>query len=118
MELRLLTMEADRRIFAHRMEDARASRGVAHFRETRKSNMGKVHLDYGQLYALFENDNQPAEAMMSGFIMHDTASFPQSYPKPDLTHYFRARCSNAANCGRTRRAPASSPAAVRLFSRA
>jgi hypothetical protein len=86
MELRLLTTEADRRIFAHRMEDARARRGVAHFRETRKSNMGKVHLDYGQLYALFENNNEPAEAMMSGFIMHDIASFPQSYPKPDLTH--------------------------------
>lgn len=86
MELRLLTTEADRRIFAHRMEDARARRGVAHFRETRKSSIGKVHLDYGQLYALFENDGDPAEAMMSGFIVHDIGSFPQSYPKPDLTH--------------------------------
>jgi hypothetical protein len=86
MELRLLTTEAERRIFANRMDDARAKRGVAHFRETRRSNIGKVHLDYGQLYALFEHDNDPAENMMSGFIMHDIGTFPQSYPKPDLTH--------------------------------
>ncbi len=85
MELRLLTTEAERRTFARRMEEARAKRG-AQYRETRRSNIGKAHLEFGMLYALFEHDGEPAERMMSGFIMHDLATFPQSYPKPDLSH--------------------------------
>ena len=85
MELRQLTSERERQIFSERMEEARAKRG-ARYRETRRSNVGKIHLEYGLLYGLFEHKEDPAEQMMSGFVMHDLASFPQSYPKPDLSH--------------------------------
>lgn len=85
MELRQLTTEGERRIFRERMEEARAKRG-ARYRETRRSNLGKIHLEYGLLYGLFEHEDDPPEQIMSGFEMHDLASFPQSYPRPDLSH--------------------------------
>jgi len=46
-----------------------------------------VHMAFGELYALFEKEGEPIERAMSGFAMHDLETFPQSYPKPDLTHY-------------------------------
>lgn len=58
MELRQLTTESERRIFGQRMEEARAKRGVG-FRETRRSNVGRIHLEYGLLYGLFEHDEDP-----------------------------------------------------------
>ncbi len=85
MELRQLTTESERRIFCERMVEARAKRGAG-FRETRRSKLGRIHLEYGLLYGLFEHDDDLPEQMMSGFAMHDLASFPQSYPRPDLTH--------------------------------
>jgi len=85
MELRQLTTERERRIFAERMEAARAEQG-AHFRETGRSKVGKIHLEYGLPYGLFEHDDDLPEQMMSGLVMHDLASFPQTYPPPDLTH--------------------------------
>jgi len=85
MELRQLTTERERRIFGERMVEARAKRGAG-FRETRRSKLGKIHLEYGMLCGLFEHDDDLPEQMMSGFAMHDLASFPQSYPRPDLSH--------------------------------
>jgi hypothetical protein len=85
MELRQLTSEGERRIFHERMEEARAKRG-ARFRETQRSKLGKIHLEYGLLYGLFEYDDDPPEQMMSGFLFHDLASFPQSCPRPDMSH--------------------------------
>ena len=66
MELRQLTTESERRIFGERMEEARAKRGAG-FRETRRSSLGKIHLEYGLLYGLFEHDDDLPEEMMSGF---------------------------------------------------
>jgi hypothetical protein len=85
MELRQLTSESERRIFGERMEEARAKLG-ARYRETRRSKVGKIHLEYGLLYGLFEHDDGLPEEMMSGLVMHDLASFPQSFPRPDLSH--------------------------------
>ena len=85
MELRLLNTEAERRVFAERIEQARVQRG-SHFREKRSSVVGRVHLTYGCLYGLFENTGDEADRMISGFIMHDLGMFPQSYPRPDMTH--------------------------------
>lgn len=84
MELRQLTTERERRIFSERMEEARAKRG-ARYRETQRSKIGRIHLEYGLLYGLFEHDDDLPEQMMSGSVMHDLASFPQSYPQPDLS---------------------------------
>lgn len=85
MELRLLTIETERRIFAERMEAARAKRGVG-FCENPHSLLAKIHLTFGRLYGLFECPNEPAERMISGFRMHDLAAIPQSFPRPDMTH--------------------------------
>jgi hypothetical protein len=85
MELRQLTSERERRIFGERMEEARAKKG-ARYRETGRSKVGRIHLEYGLLYGLFEHDDGLPEEMMSGLLMHDLASFPQSFPQPDLSH--------------------------------
>ena len=41
---------------------------------------------FSGLYALFEEENGPAERMIAGFRMHDLATLPQSYPQPDRSH--------------------------------
>jgi hypothetical protein len=85
MELRLLVEDDQRRVFARRMIEARAKRGIG-FSETKRSLLGKVHLAFAQLYGLFEHDGDPADRMISGFSQHDLGSFPQTYPKPDVSH--------------------------------
>ena len=86
MELRRIKTEAERRIFAERMNEARVRHGVG-FTERPRSVLAKVHLQFAELYALYEREGEQTERMMSGFAMHDLETFPQSYPKPDLTHY-------------------------------
>ncbi len=85
MELRLLTNENDRRIFAARTEQIRAKHGLG-FKERSRSHLGRIHLTFGNLYALFENDGDPAEKMIAGLVMHDLEMFPQTCPRPDLSH--------------------------------
>jgi hypothetical protein len=86
MELRQLTSEDDRRVFAKCLAEARATRGLG-FKETVRSQLGSAHLAFGNLYALYEHEGDPAERMSAGFILHDLASFPQSYPKPDVSRF-------------------------------
>ena len=83
MELRQLTTERERRIFAERMEAARAEQG-AHFRETGRCRVGKIHLEYGLPYGLFEHDDDLPEQMMSGLVMHDLAELPAQLPAARL----------------------------------
>ena len=85
MELRLLSNENDRRIFAARTEQIRAKHGVG-FKERSRSRLARIHLTFGNLYALFENDGDPAEKMIAGLVMHDLEMFPQTCPRPDLSH--------------------------------
>lgn len=85
MELRLLTTEQERRIFTVRTEQVRAQNGVA-FREHPRSRWAQIHMTYGNLYGLFENDGEPAEKMIAGLAMHDLEMFPQACPRPDLSH--------------------------------
>jgi hypothetical protein len=85
MELRLLTDENERKIFAARTEQIRAKHGVG-FKERPRSRLARIHLTYGNLYALFENDGEPAEKMIAGLVMHDLEMFPQTCPRPDLSH--------------------------------
>ena len=85
MELRLLTTESERKIFAARTEQIRAKNGGG-FRERRRSRWAQIHLIYGNLYGLFENDGEPAERMIAGLAMHDLEMFPQTCPRPDLSH--------------------------------
>lgn len=85
MELRLLTTEHERRVFSVRTEQVRAKNGVG-FRERARSRWAQIHLTYGNLYGLFENDRDPAERMIAGLAMHDLEMFPQTCPRPDLSH--------------------------------
>jgi hypothetical protein len=85
MELRQLTAENERRIFAKCLEEARATRKSG-FRECARSQLGRAHLALGNLYALYERETDPPERMLAGFILHDLATLPQSYPKPDVSH--------------------------------
>jgi hypothetical protein len=86
MELRQLTSENERRVFAKCLVEARATRGLG-FKETARSRLGSAHLAFGNLYALYEDEGDPAERMRAGFILHDLASFPQSFPKPDVSRF-------------------------------
>jgi hypothetical protein len=85
MELRLLSTDAERRAFARRLVEARITRGAG-FVETNRSLMGEVHVQFGRLYALFDEQGPAPSEMMAGFVAHDLATFSQSYPKPDLSH--------------------------------
>jgi hypothetical protein len=85
MELRLLSTENERTIFAARTEQIRAKHGVG-FKERPRSRLARIHLTFGNLYALFENDGDPAERMIAGLVMHDLEMFPQTCSKPDLSH--------------------------------
>jgi hypothetical protein len=85
MELRHLISDHERQIFAKCLSEARATRGIG-FRETSCSVMGRAHIQFGNLYALFEDEGASAEKMVGGFITHNLATFPQSVPKPDVSH--------------------------------
>ena len=85
MELRQLVTDHERQMFAKNLAEARATRGVG-FKETSISAMGRAHIQFGNLYALFEDEGAPAERMVGGFITHNLATFPQSVPKPDVSH--------------------------------
>jgi hypothetical protein len=85
MELRQLTTLHERQVFARCLAEARATRGIG-FKERARSRIGEVHLGFGEVYALFDGEEEPAERMKAGFSVHDLGTLPQSYPKPDLTH--------------------------------
>jgi len=85
MELRLLSSPEERRDFAHNLVETRLIKGAG-FAETARSFVGEAHLAFGRLYALFDEQGAAPNEMLSGFVLHDLASFPQSYPKPDLTY--------------------------------
>ncbi|MGH7949154.1 MAG: hypothetical protein ACREQF_08025 [Candidatus Binataceae bacterium] len=84
MELRELTRDNERQMFEKCLVKARAARGFG-FRAKARSRLEKSHLVFGSLYAIFENQSDPAERMLGGFVMHDLASLPQSFPNPDLS---------------------------------
>jgi hypothetical protein len=86
MEVRQLTTENEKKIFAECLNKARATKGMIGTRETSGSKLDAVHLLFGNVYAVFEDDDAPTEQMIAGFIFHDLGSLPQSFSKPDLSH--------------------------------
>jgi hypothetical protein len=85
LELRILKTESDRREFADRMVRARAGKGAG-FSETAESVLGEIHLNYGEVCAVYDENGPEPDEMLAGFVIHNLAMFPQSYPRPDLTH--------------------------------
>jgi hypothetical protein len=87
MEMRLLTTDGDRNVFAHRLADARARHGAS-FRDIGRSQArNMVRLSAADLYGLFEKGRDDAENMTAGVALHDLAIYPQSCQQPDLSHY-------------------------------
>jgi len=85
MEVRQLTTENEKKIFAECLNRARSTKGIG-TRETSGSKLDAVHLMFGNVYAVFEEEGAVPEQMVAGFIFHDLASLPQSFSKPDLSH--------------------------------
>jgi hypothetical protein len=85
LQLRIITAQAERREFADRMVRARAGKGIG-FVENPQSLLGEIHLNYGEVCALYDENGPEPEEMLAGFVIHNLAMFPQSYPRPDLTH--------------------------------
>jgi hypothetical protein len=85
MQLRQLIDQHERQLFAESLAKARRSNGGG-FREAPHSCLGKAHLAFGRLFALYDNRDDQLEKMLGGFIMHDLATLPQSFPRPDLNH--------------------------------
>jgi hypothetical protein len=86
MEMRLLSSVDERREFAHNLVATRISKGAG-FSETRRSLIGEAHLAFGRLYALYDDKGTEPNQMIAGFVLHDLGTFPQSYPRPDLTDF-------------------------------
>jgi hypothetical protein len=85
MELRQLSTESERLLFAKSLKEIRMIKGAG-FCETQRSHVGEVHLAFGRLYAFYDEQSPAPGEMLGGFVLHDLGSFSQSYPKPDLTH--------------------------------
>jgi len=84
VEIRLLGPRNERLCFAAALARERAGAGSG-FLEKPHSCIGQVHLQFGDLYGLFD-ETREADRMLAGFAIHGLDMFGQSYPKPDLTH--------------------------------
>jgi beta-phosphoglucomutase-like phosphatase (HAD superfamily) len=85
MELRALDTPEQRGIFGERLARARASVGMR-FKEKSRSQLARIQLMFADLYALYQDEEEPADAMIAGLAMHDLEMFPQTCPRPDLSH--------------------------------
>ncbi len=85
MELRLLESEAERAAFEQALTEARATKGSG-FMEKRRSRLGRVHMAFADLWAVYDETSSTPDRMLAGFAMHSLDLFSQSYPRPDLTH--------------------------------
>jgi len=87
MEMRLLTTDGERNVFARRLADARARHGAS-YRDAGPTQAGNmIRLRAADIYALFEMEHDQAERMTAGVALHDLETFPQSCQQPDLSHF-------------------------------
>ncbi len=86
MELRLLTTERERNIFASHLAEARARHGTG-FEDVHSTvEYNQARLQAASVYALFERDDDLPERMIAGVTLHDLECFQQSCSLPDLTY--------------------------------
>jgi hypothetical protein len=83
MEMRLLTKGVERNLFAERVAEARARHGGLYKEICSQGTDNRPRLASANLYAMFENQEDPAEQMVAGIAMHNLEVFPQSCSKPD-----------------------------------
>jgi hypothetical protein len=86
MEMRLLTTELEREIFAQRVLQVRAEHG-GHYREVRNGMIdNRKRLAASRLFGLFEDEVDLPHRMIAGIAIHSLEAFPQSCAEPDLSH--------------------------------
>ena len=86
MEVRLLSTELEREIFAQRVLQVRAEHG-AHYREVRNDVIdNRKRLAASRLFGLFEREEDSPHRMIAGIAIHSLEAFPQSCAEPDLSH--------------------------------
>lgn len=83
MQIKKILSIDEKTIFKANMDLSRAQRKGGGFHETDKSRLGEIHLKYGELWALFDDNNK----MIAGAVLHDLATLPPSFFKPDLSQY-------------------------------
>lgn len=82
MKLKKIVHPEERDIFISNLHLSRSIRKGGGFKETPQSKLGEMHLAYGDLWALFDDTNK----MIAGLVLHDLATLPASYNKPDFSH--------------------------------
>ena len=87
MEMRLLTTEGERNVFAQRLANARAGHGASFKDSADKHARNMVRLAAADLYGLFETQRDQTESMTAGVALHDLETYPQACRLPDLSHY-------------------------------
>ena len=87
MEMRLLTTEGERNVFAQRLANARAGHGASFRDSAGKHARNMVRLAAADLYGLFETQRAQTESMTAGVALHDLETYPQACRLPDLSHY-------------------------------
>ena len=83
MQIKRILSEEEKVLFKENMDLSRAQRKGGGFHETDKSRLGDMHLKYGELWALYDDNNN----MIAGAVLHDLATLPASFIKPDLSEY-------------------------------
>lgn len=83
MKIKKIVSEQDRNDFKKNMDLSRAERKGGGFRETEKSRLGAMHLKFCELWALYDDEDK----MIAGAALHDLATLPASYFKPDFSDY-------------------------------
>src|SRR5260221_7375568 len=87
MEMRLLTTEGERNVFAQRLANARAGHGASFRDSAGKHARNIVRLAAADLYGLFETERDQTERMTAGVALHDLETYPQACRLPDPSHY-------------------------------
>ena len=85
MELRQLTTQSQRELFRSGMLEARAAKG-GKFKESRRSRVSEIHITFGRVFGIFDDQGRDPQRLLGGFTMHSLDEFGQSHPLPNLTH--------------------------------
>jgi hypothetical protein len=94
------------REFAERLVRARAGKGLG-FSETPQSVLGEIHLNYGEVCGLYNEDGPEPDEMLAGFVIHASdfsAKLPSAGPHP-FARRGRLRMRRAVGFGPWSRAP-------------
>lgn len=83
MQIKRIFSDEEKISFKNNMDLSRSQRKGGGFHETKKSHLGDMHLKYGELWALYDDENK----MIAGAVLHDLATLPPSFVKPDLSRF-------------------------------